>query len=247
MIFYEKSKTQIWIIYNWNVFSNWRMNIYLSVFQINNFVVKQKPLEHFSGCGTRLWSLTWSNGYFHWLNPEAAFLHNGLMKGDGHRQAISDLMLLLANWPHCVRPSWRPEQFVNLGKLSTANLIEEMAEQLEVPELKSCLLNSDDFARTKSALPSGSTCKKKKKIRIISEPNKKRLVFLPEIKKRKAAFTMFQKQIFLTSSRFGALQNFLVAVFFSSAYYPKKIWQKQYWLGVFCCRYFLLHFNGICQ
>ena len=33
---------------------------------------------------------------------------------------------------------------------------------------------------------------------------------------------MFQKQIFLTSSRFGALQNFLVAVFFSSAYYQKK-------------------------
>ena len=35
---------------------------------------------------------------------------------------------------------------------------------------------------------------------------------------------MFQKQIFITSSRFGALQNFLVAaVFFSSAYYQKKI------------------------
>ena len=88
------------------------------------------------------------------------------MKGDGHRQAISDLMLPLANWPRCVRPSWRPppEQFVNLGKLSTANLIEEEkadAERLEVPELRSCLLNSD-FARMmiKFALPSGSTCKK---------------------------------------------------------------------------------------
>ena len=37
---------------------------------------------------------------------------------------------------------------------------------------------------------------------------------------------MFQKQIFLTSSRFGALQNFLVAVFFSSAYYQKKKYDK---------------------
>ena len=144
------------------------------------------------------------------------------MKGDGHRQAISDLMLLLANWPHCVRPSWRPAQFLNLGKLSTANLIEEMAEQLEVPELKSCLLNSDDFARrTKSALPSGSTCKQKK-FRIISEPNKKRLVFLPEIK-RKAAFTMFQKQIFLTSSCFGALQNFFSSCIF---FIQKKKYDK---------------------
>jgi hypothetical protein len=61
------------------------MNIYLSVFQINNFVVKQKPLEHFSGCGTRLWFLAWSNGsrryyYFH---------QNGLMKDDlFHRAAL---------------------------------------------------------------------------------------------------------------------------------------------------------------
>ena len=95
MILYEKSETQIWIIYNWNVFSNWRMNIYLSVFHINNFVIKQKPLEHFSGCGTRLWSLAWSNGsrrcyYFH---------QNGLMKDDLFHRAAS------VNWPHF---DWRP-------------------------------------------------------------------------------------------------------------------------------------------
>ena len=58
---------------------------------------------------------------------------------------------------------------------------------------------------------------------------------------------MFQKQIFLTSSRFGALQNFLVAVFFSSAYYQKKIYDKNSIdLAYFAATSFL-HFNGICQ
>ena len=58
---------------------------------------------------------------------------------------------------------------------------------------------------------------------------------------------MFQKQIFLTSSRFGALQNFFRScIFFIGYYYPKKYDKNSIDLAYFAATSFL-HFNGICQ
>ena len=58
---------------------------------------------------------------------------------------------------------------------------------------------------------------------------------------------MFQKQIFLTSSRFGALQNFFRSCIFSSATTIRKKYDKNSIdLAYFAATSFL-HFNGICQ
>ena len=123
-------------------------------------ILKLKPLGHFSGCGTKLWFSTWS--FDHHFDHHC----NGLMKDDDHRQAISDL----ANWPPTARLTWSEaeaverERFVNLGKLSTSNLIAEIAVDL----LRFFLLSNFDFGigmrpwmRTEFDVPSGSICKKK--------------------------------------------------------------------------------------
>ena len=59
---------------------------------------------------------------------------------------------------------------------------------------------------------------------------------------------MFQKQIFLTSSRFGALQNFFRSCIFfiGSTTIRKKYDKNSIDLAYFAATSFL-HFNGICQ
>ena len=120
-------------------------------------ILKLKPLGHFSGYGTKLWFSTWS--FDHWI------VHcNGLMKDDDHRQAISDL----ANWPPTARLTWseaeavqpKREQFVNLGKLSTANLIEDLDLRF-LPNFDSGLMIGMPWMRTEFDVPSGSICKAK--------------------------------------------------------------------------------------